>query len=146
MVNIKNTVQINNRLTHIVKINGTKKKTVIATSHIDMPDVRAIDTWHEKSILKVNRAAEDIGFKQGTIKIDSVRPGQYDVGIMYEISGEMNVSDEIIQKILEVEDTIKKNAPQKKAIHDKINSLQKEIEKLKKQSAELDVPHLRIDS
>ena len=51
MVNIKNTVQINNRHTHIVKINGTKKKTVIATSHIDMPDVRAIDTWHEKSIL-----------------------------------------------------------------------------------------------
>lgn len=148
MVNIKNNVQINNRLTHIVKINGTKKKkkTVIATSHIDMPDVRTVDTWHEKSILKVNRAAEDIGFKQGTIKIESVRPGQYDVGIMYEISGEMNVPDEIIQRILEVEDTIKKNAPKKKAIHDKINFLQNEIEELKKQSAELDVPNLRIHS
>lgn len=145
MVNIKNTVQVNNRLTHIVKINGTKKKKVIATSVIDMPGVKAIDTWHEKSVLKVNRAAEDIGFKQGTIKIDSVRPGQYDVGIMYEISGEMNVSDEIIQEILEVENTIKENAPKKKEIHDKINSLQREIEDLKKQSANLDVDGLRFD-
>lgn len=145
MVNIKNTIQVNNRLTHIVKINGTKKTRVIATSIIDMPDVRAIDTWHEKSILKVNRAAEDIGFKQGTIEIDSVCPGQYDVGIVYEITGEMNVPDEIVQKILETENTIKENAPKKKELHKKIANLQKEIEQLKKQSADLDVDGLRFD-
>lgn len=145
MANIKNTIQVNNRLTHIVKINGTKKKKVIATSTIDMPDVRAIDTWHEKSVLQVNRAAEDIGFKQGTIEIDSVRPGQYDVGIIYEITGEMNVPDEIVQKILETENTIKENAPKKKELHKKISNLQKEIEQLKKQSADLDVNGLRFD-
>lgn len=145
MANIKNTIQVNNRLTHIVKINGTKKKKVIATSTIDMPDVRAIDTWHEKSVLQVNRAAEDIGFKQGTIEIDSVRPGQYDVGIIYEITGEMNVPDEIVQKILETENTIKENAPKKKELHKKISNLQKEIEQLKKQSADLDVNGFRFD-
>jgi len=145
MVNIKNTIQVNNRLTHIVKINGTKKKTVIATSVIDMPDVRAIDTWHEKSVLKVNRAAEDIGFKQGTIKIDSVRAGQYDIGIMYEITGEMNVPDSVIQEILEAENTIKENAPKKKEIHNKIKKLQDEIELLEKQSDALNVSGIRFD-
>lgn len=145
MVNIKNTIQVNNRLTHIVKINGTKKKKIIATSTIDMRDVRAIDTWHEKSILQVNRAAEDIGFKQGTIKINSVSLGQYNSGIMYEITGEINVPDEIVQEILETEKVIKENAPKKIDIHNKINSLQKEIEKLKKQSADLDVSGIRFD-
>lgn len=144
MVNIKNNVQVNNWKIKIIKINGSKKKKVIAKSYVDIPSIKKIDTWHEKSIIQVNRAAEDLGFKQGTIEITSVSSGQYDIGMVYDIIGEIEISEKHTQLILDREQEIKNNIPKKKALFDDIKKLNQEIEKIEKEIAKLDVEGIML--